>query len=137
MNLLTAATVSFQRASAALATALAGIEIEIVAAVRVALRAMSFQGPITAPHMISMGQGFQVIWPYAITDAAQVVKLHPFGDWADQKLVGEAVRENDSTILAEDAIAFGIPIGRPVPMVRFSTNLGPEPLFRSHGYIVP
>ncbi len=43
-----------------------------------------------------------------MADTAQVVKLHPFGDGVDQKLVGEAVGQDVPTVNSQMTITVAL-----------------------------
>lgn len=118
-----------------------GSDIEIVASVRMALRAMSLDSVMlagitkrTSPHVLRMCYGLQMNRPDASTDTAQMIDFQPIRDGADPVLIGPTVRA-DSTFGTEAAIASVIRRGQPQPASVGLLHLGQKSCFRVHDLV--
>lgn len=56
-------------------------------------------------------------------DAAEVVEIKTFGDWADLRLVGESVRHDRLSTSPEAAVASLIPVRQPQPAIVRASHL--------------
>lgn len=128
-------------------SAAAALDNQVVAEQRVAPLAVRLAGidgrwAVTAQDILGVRDRLQVIGVDASPVTAEMVKRHPFRNWADQKLVHEPMgRERfDRAYRAESAVASTLLATSPEPAaIGLRRDIGQEPHSRLivHEYIIP
>ncbi len=85
----------------------------------------------TSQEVLVWGHGFKVLRPNAVADEAQVVKLHSFGNGADQLYVGPAMGRDaglveDSAPVGKPSVPIAIQLSAPEPSGFGLVDLPPE-----------
>lgn len=112
-----------------------GVNVQVVAGVGMAMKAMGLFDPLPSPDIFGVGYCLKMRGPNTSTVPASVIDLQSFWNWANPTFVGPTIGGHPSLAL-EESITFWILSSQPEPTGRRLLHFGQKPRLDIHTHSI-